>query len=107
MLAPYKFYWAATNKTFIYARLYVNKITRAFFFYLASEFPSCLAAVQFSFFSKWGKTSEELPNFSIGIDLLAPDSTSNKNKAEKTRKLHVSQLNLSEDQLQQMRVFDF
>ena len=27
------------------------------------------------------ETSEELPNFSIGIDLLGP--TSNKNKAEK------------------------
>ena len=29
------------------------------------------------------ETSEELPNFSIGIDLLGPDPTSNKNKAEK------------------------
>ena len=36
------------------------------------------------------ETSEELPNFSIGIDPLN-DPTSNKNKAEKTRKLHVSQ----------------
>ena len=38
------------------------------------------------------ETSEELPNFSIGIDHLGPDPTSNKNKAEKTRKLHVSQI---------------
>ena len=38
------------------------------------------------------ETSEELPNFSIGIDLLGPDPTSNKNKAEKTRNLHVSQI---------------
>ena len=29
------------------------------------------------------ETSEELPNFSIGIDLLGPDPTSNKNKAQK------------------------
>ena len=39
------------------------------------------------------ETSEELPNFSIGIDLLGLDPTSNKNKAQKkTRKLHVSQI---------------
>ena len=39
------------------------------------------------------ETSDELPNFSIGIDFLGPDPTSNKNKAEKkTRKLHVSQI---------------
>ena len=40
------------------------------------------------------ETSEELPNFSISIDLLGPDPTSSKNKAElkKTRKLQcVSQ----------------
>ena len=38
--------------------------------------------------------SEELPNFSFGIDLLGPDPTSGKNKAElkKTRKLSVSQI---------------
>ena len=43
------------------------------------------------------ETSEELPNFSIGIDLLGPDPTSSKNKAElkKTRKLRVSQIMLS------------
>ena len=37
---------------------------------------------------------EELPNFSIGIDLLGPDPTSSKNKAEKTepRKFCVSQI---------------
>ena len=28
------------------------------------------------------ETSEELPNFSIGIDLLGPDPTSSKNIAE-------------------------
>ena len=40
------------------------------------------------------ETSEELPNFSIGIDLLRPDPTNSKNKAElkKTRKLSVSQI---------------
>ena len=36
------------------------------------------------------ETSEELPNFSIGIDLLGPDPT--KIKPKKTRKLHVSQI---------------
>ena len=37
------------------------------------------------------ETSEKLPNFSIGIDLLGPDPTRSKNKAElkKTRKLRV------------------
>ena len=39
------------------------------------------------------ETSEELPNFSIGIDLLGPDSTCNKKKAKKSRKLHVSVYN--------------
>ena len=29
------------------------------------------------------ETSEELPNFFIGIDFLGPDPTSNKNKAKK------------------------
>ena len=45
------------------------------------------------------ETSEELPNFSIGIDLSGPDPTSSKNEAEfkKSRKLRVS-----EDQLQQI-----
>ena len=40
------------------------------------------------------ETSEKLPNFCIGIDLLGPDPTSSKNKAElkKTRKLRVSQI---------------
>ena len=37
------------------------------------------------------ETSEELPNFSVGIDLLGPDPTS-KTKPKKTRKLHVSQI---------------
>ena len=39
--------------------------------------------MQFSFPLNMEETSEELPNFSIGIDLLGPDPTSNKNKAEK------------------------
>ena len=38
------------------------------------------------------ETSEELPNFFIGIDHLGPYPTSNKSKAEKTRKLHVLQI---------------
>ena len=44
------------------------------------------------------ETSEELPNFSIGIDLLGPDPTSNKNKAEKNSQV-ARFANLSEDQL--------
>ena len=44
------------------------------------------------------ETNEELPNFSIGIDLLGPDPTSNKNKAEKNSQVaHFA--NLLEDQL--------
>ena len=39
------------------------------------------------------ETSEELLNFSIGIDLLGPDPTGNKKKKlKKTRNLHVSQI---------------
>ena len=49
------------------------------------------------------ETSEELPNFSIGIDLLGPDPTSSKNKAELKKNLQVAGFaNLSEDQLQQI-----
>ena len=44
---------------------------------------NCDGAVQFSFSLKYEETSEELPNFSIGIDLLGPDPTRSKNKAEK------------------------
>ena len=47
------------------------------------------------------QTSDELPNFSIGIDLLGPDQTSNKNQAEKNSQV-ARFANLSED-----RVFDF
>ena len=62
-----------------------------FFTWLQSFHPVTL---QCSFPSLWNmeETSKELPNFSIGIDLLGPDPTSNKNKAEKTCKLHVSQI---------------
>ena len=47
------------------------------------------------------ETSEELPNFSIGIDLFGPDPTSNKNKAEKNSQV-ARFANLSEDQLPQI-----
>ena len=48
------------------------------------------------------ETSEELPNFSIGIDLLGPDPTSSKIKQnfKKTRKLRAVR-KFVEDQLQQ------
>ena len=49
------------------------------------------------------EASEELPNFSIGIDLLGPDPTSSKNKAELKKNSQVARFaNLSEDQLQQI-----
>ena len=44
------------------------------------------------------ETNKELPNFSIGIDLLGPDPTNNKNKAEKNSQV-ARFANLSEDQL--------
>ena len=71
------------NKIFIYARPCVNEMMRAFFFtgFRVSVLLSCI--VVFLLFEIWNKTSEELPNSSIGIDLLGPDPTSNKNKAEK------------------------
>ena len=47
------------------------------------------------------ETSEELPNFSIDIDLLGPDPTSNKTKAEKNSQVACC-TNLSEDQLPQI-----
>ena len=49
------------------------------------------------------ETSEKLPNFSIGIDLLGPDPTSSKNRAELKKKSHVARFaNLSEDKLHQI-----
>ena len=47
------------------------------------------------------ETSEELPNFSNGIDLLGPYSISNKNEAEKNSQVARFE-NVSEDQLQQI-----
>ena len=47
------------------------------------------------------ETSEKLPNFPIDIDLLGPDRTSNKNKAEKNSQV-ARFANLSEDQLPQI-----
>ena len=47
------------------------------------------------------ETSEELPNFSIDIDLLGPDPTTNKTKAEKNSQVACC-ANLSEDQLPQI-----
>ena len=49
------------------------------------------------------ETRKELANFSIDIDLLGPDPTSNKNKAEKNSQV-ARFANLSEDQLQQILV---
>ena len=69
------------------------------FLNLASEFPFCWAVVLWNM----EETSEELPNFSIGIDLLVlgPDTTSDKNKAEKNSQV-ARFANLSEDQQQQV-----
>ena len=42
------------------------------------------------------ETSEELPNFSIGIDFLGPDPTNSKNTAEKTLQVvRFANLNLN------------
>ena len=67
------------------------------FLNLASEFPFCWAVVLWNM----EETSEELPNFSIGIDLLGPDTTSDKNKAEKDSQV-ARFADLSEDQQQQV-----
>ena len=49
------------------------------------------------------ETSEKLPNFSIGIDLLGPDPTSSKNKAEFKKTLTSCAFHkFVEDQLQQI-----
>ena len=42
------------------------------------------------------QTSEELPNFSIGIDFLGPDPTRSENKAEKNLQVaRLANLNLN------------
>ena len=44
------------------------------------------------------ETSEELPNFSIGVDFLGPDPTSGKNKAEKNLQVaSFANLNLNKE----------
>ena len=48
------------------------------------------------------ETNEELPNFSIGIDLLGPDPTSSKNKAELKKLASCAFRKFVEDQLQQI-----
>ena len=48
------------------------------------------------------ETNEELPNFSIGIDLLRPDPTSSKIKPNLKNSQVARFKNLSEDQLQQI-----
>ena len=100
VLALYKSYWAAMNKIFIYARPYVNKITWAFFLTWLQSFRP--VKLQCGFPSLWNmeETSEELPNFFIGIDLIGPDPTSNRNKAENNWQV-ARFANLSEDQLPQ------
>ena len=47
------------------------------------------------------ETSEELPNFSIGTNLLGPFPTSNKNEAEKNSQV-ARFADLSEGELQQI-----
>ena len=48
------------------------------------------------------ETSEQLRNFSIGIDFLGPDPTSSKNKAEKK----TCKLRVSNQSIKMWRVFD-
>ena len=83
VLAPYKSYWATMNKIFIYARSSVNKMTWPFFFTWLQIFLPVKLQCSFPSLLNIEETSEELPN-------LGPHPTSNKNKAEKTCKLHVS-----------------
>ena len=47
------------------------------------------------------ETSEELPNFFSGIDLLGPYPTSNKSKAERNSQV-ARFANFPEDELQQL-----
>ena len=47
------------------------------------------------------ETSKELPNFSIGVDLLGPDPTSGKNRAKKNSQVARFAFFLG-DQLQQI-----
>ena len=43
-----------------------------------------------------GETSEEMPNFSIGIDFLGPDPTRSKNNGEKNLQVaRFANLNLN------------
>ena len=48
------------------------------------------------------ETSEDLPNFSIAIDLLGPDPTSSKSKAELKKLASCAFRKFVEDQLQQI-----
>ena len=95
VLSLCKSYWAAMNKIFIYARPCENKMTWAFSFYLAAKYScsrlSCSAV--FLLFKIWKKPANNSPIFlSAFSDLLGPDPTSSKKKAElkKSRKLRVS-----------------
>ena len=92
------------NKIFIYARPCVNKMASAFFFLRgcrSSFCPDIKLQCSFPSLQDMEETSEELPNFSIGIDLLGPDQTSSKDNAEKNSQV-ARFANLSEDQLQQI-----
>ena len=92
VLALYNCCWAAMNKIFIYARPCINKMTWAFFFYLASEFPSRYAAVQFSFSLKYGRNQRRTAQFFYRHWPFRSWSNKQKIKSKKTRKLHVSQI---------------
>ena len=66
----------------LYLRTGVRKYVSIFFTWLQSFRPVKLQCISPSL-SHMEEISEELPNFSVGIDLLGPDPPSNKNKAEK------------------------
>ena len=65
VLALYKSYWAAMNKIFIYARPCVNKMTWAFFFYLAAKYSCRLLSrsAVFLLFKTWKKPAKNCPIF--------------------------------------------
>ena len=50
------------------------------------------------------ENSEQLPNFSVGIDFLGPDPTSSKNEAEKN--LQVARFANLNQSIKMWRVFD-
>ena len=99
VLALYGSYLAALNKNFIYACPCVNDVRIFLPGFRVSVLLSCSAI--FLLFEIWKKPAKNCPIFFIGIDLIGPDPTSNRNKAENNSQV-ARFANLSEDQLPQI-----